>query len=350
MAMVAQLVFVLFSLVSFTESSDVFKLVGSSVQLGTQHPVPKFDDLTWVLNTTNVVKYFPQFKTTKHYTGYEGRVEFNEETYSLTLKNLQKTDSGLYEAKVSGEKNKVVAEYRLSVLDPVKAPVLTHQLSRDTCNITLTCRGHDLSVNTSCYNETCQENEVTSPGGITLSLSVSGSTIICNHSNPVSWKTAVLEMRELKQHSADEGRNTVPSWQWPLVAVIVLTISAVIFFFLLYRRRRSAGHIECENTVYAEVESNGVARASTQLETPSTVYSAVGKKPQPTTNGQSSQTPVTENEQQLTSLDPEVPNTYEPVPDQMQVKKPETIYAAVSKSNKPVNEAKVNEAAPDVRN
>ncbi|KAL7842133.1 hypothetical protein SRHO_G00238220 [Serrasalmus rhombeus] len=91
--------------------------------------------------------------------------------------------------------------------DPVEASVLTHQLSRDTCNITLTCRGHDhsISCNSSCEQETCEEKEVTSPGGVTLSLSVNGSTIICNHSNTVSWKTDVLEMRELKRLCADEG-------------------------------------------------------------------------------------------------------------------------------------------------
>ncbi|KAL7842124.1 hypothetical protein SRHO_G00238130 [Serrasalmus rhombeus] len=100
---------------------------------------------------------------------------------------------------------RVVAEYRLSILDPVEAPVLTPQLSRDTCNITLTCRGPDLSINSSCYEETCEEKAVTTPRGITLSLSVNGSTINCNHSNPVSWRKDVLEMRELKRLCADKG-------------------------------------------------------------------------------------------------------------------------------------------------
>ncbi|XP_036412802.1 CD48 antigen-like [Colossoma macropomum] len=191
-----------------TVPTRVFAQVGSSVQLDTQHPVLEFDDLTWVFNrTNNVLKYYPEFKKAKQYPGYEGRVEFNEETYSLTLKNLQKTDSGLYEVRASGVEVRAVAEYRLSVLDPVEAPVRTHQLSNDTCTITLICRGHDYCINFSCCKETCEEKEVTSGGGITLSLSVSGSTIICNHSNPVSWKTDVLEMRRLKQLCADEGEG-----------------------------------------------------------------------------------------------------------------------------------------------
>ncbi|XP_036417147.1 SLAM family member 9-like [Colossoma macropomum] len=340
MAMVAQLIFLLFSLVSITESSDVFRLVGSSVQLETQRLVPKFDELIWVFNkTNNVLKYYNEGKT-RQFSAYEGRVEFNEETYSLTLKNLQKTDSGLYEAKATGDVDRVVAEYKVSMLDPVEAPVLNYQLSNDTCNITLTCRGHDRFINSNCYKETCEEKEVTSPGGVTLSLSVSGSTIICNHSNPASWKTDILKMRELEQNCADEGGDNqnqhsiaVLSWLLSLMVVIVLTIIAVIF---CYRWRKSEGATQCENTVYAEVENSGAATPPIVLESPSTVYHVVGKKPQPTTNGQSSQTPVPENEQQATSPDPGVPNTYESVPDQMQPTKPETIYAAVSKPNKSV--------------
>ncbi|KAL6468211.1 hypothetical protein MHYP_G00238880 [Metynnis hypsauchen] len=161
-----------------------------------------------------------------------GRVEFNVETYSLTLKNLQKTDSGLYEAKASGNKVRVVAEYRLSVLDPVEDPVLTHQLSRDTCNINLTCRGHDLSINSSCEQETCEEKEVTSPGGITLSLSVNGSTIICNHSNLVSWKKDVLVMRELKRLCADEAIYTGGSVS-PSAGLSVCFLKIVLYSIIL---------------------------------------------------------------------------------------------------------------------
>ena len=98
-------------------SIDVFGLFGSSVQLDIQHPVPEFHDLFWVFNRAyNVLKYNKKYKDSTFYSHYKGRVEFNEETYSLTLKNLQKTDSGLYEAKASGDNVTVVAEYRVSVL------------------------------------------------------------------------------------------------------------------------------------------------------------------------------------------------------------------------------------------
>ncbi|KAL7851027.1 hypothetical protein AOLI_G00213830 [Acnodon oligacanthus] len=228
--MMLQLIFVLSTLISITESSDMFGLVGDSVQLLIQRHVPEFDEFIWEFeNVKNVLKYYNETKKIKPSSAYGGRVEFNKETYSLTLKNLQKTDSGLYEAKASNEDFRVVAKYRLSVLDPVEVPVLTHQLSRETCNITLTCRGHDLSINSSCYNETCEEKEVISPGGVTLSLSVSGNSIICNHSNPVSWKTDVLEMEKPKLHCADAGEGSVA----PSAGVCVCLLKTVVYSLIL---------------------------------------------------------------------------------------------------------------------
>ncbi|KAI4880213.1 hypothetical protein NFI96_018739 [Prochilodus magdalenae] len=210
-------------------SSDVVRLVGDSVQLDIQVPVPEFDELFWVLNTNNllfVLKYYHEFKKTRQSPGYEDRVEFNEGTYSLTLKNLQKTDSGLYEARISRVLDTVVAVHLLSVLDPVEAPVLTLHLIWSTCNITLTCRGHDLSISSSCFNETCEEKEVTSTGGVTLSLSVRGSSIICNQSNPVSWKEDVLEMGELTQTCAD-GVSEM-AMMMMVVLPLILPLSSLI--------------------------------------------------------------------------------------------------------------------------
>ncbi|XP_036417151.1 SLAM family member 9-like isoform X2 [Colossoma macropomum] len=240
MAMMLQLIFVLSTLISITVSCDEFRLVGGSVQLDTQDPVPDFDDLFWEFNKiNNVLKYEKKSKNIIYFSDYKGRVEFNEETYSLTLKNLQKTDSGPYEAQASGDNVTVVAEYRLSVLDPVEAPVLTHQLSRDTCSITLTCRGHDLSISSSYFNKTCEEKEVTSPEGVALSLSVNGSSIICNHSNPASWKIDVLELKELEQLCGLTVRVVVG-------VVVFILIFAFIVICLYLRKNR--GPTQQENT------------------------------------------------------------------------------------------------------
>uniref|UniRef100_W5KCD0 Immunoglobulin V-set domain-containing protein n=1 Tax=Astyanax mexicanus TaxID=7994 RepID=W5KCD0_ASTMX len=138
-------------------------------------------------------------------SNYRDRVEFNEETYSLTLKNLQKNDSGPYDL-ISNGRFRYFERFTLSVFDPVKSPLLTFQQNPDSCNVTLTCRGHDLSISSSCYNTTCEEKEVTSPGGVALSLSVLDSSIVCNHSNPISWKKTTVELEIFRYLCPSEGK------------------------------------------------------------------------------------------------------------------------------------------------
>ncbi|KAK3513204.1 hypothetical protein QTP70_009747 [Hemibagrus guttatus] len=210
MALVMQLVFFLFVLVSVTVCDDVFKLVNSSVQLDTQKEFTKSEscDFTWTFNkTNNIVKFTPS----RAPRVYKDRVEFNEKTYSLTVKNLQKSDSGLYEAEVADDIKDIVAKYQLHVLDPVENPVLTASLqqSNDTCNVTLICEAQKLSVTSHCYNNNCDMREKKTSGDTFLSLSlyVSNNFIICNHSNPVSWKNTTMEMKHVKQLCPSEGER-----------------------------------------------------------------------------------------------------------------------------------------------
>jgi len=55
-------------------------------------------------------------KKVKILPSYKDRVYFNNESFSLTLKNMQKTDSGLYTASASGESEENIATYRVSVI------------------------------------------------------------------------------------------------------------------------------------------------------------------------------------------------------------------------------------------
>uniref|UniRef100_A0A3B1JLZ2 Immunoglobulin V-set domain-containing protein n=1 Tax=Astyanax mexicanus TaxID=7994 RepID=A0A3B1JLZ2_ASTMX len=189
------------------KSELLVKEAGTSVQMQIQEAnfsTSSFDDFYWKLNKTKMI-IFSQGKVKKLKDEFKDRMEFSQETFMLTLNKLKKTDSGLYEATASAKTDRSVAEYSLSVMDPVDPPVLTHVRIADPCNITLTCRGHDLSINSSCYNETCEEKNVTSSGGVALSLSVRDGAIICNHSNPVSWKQDNITFTEL---CPDKGTHT----------------------------------------------------------------------------------------------------------------------------------------------
>uniref|UniRef100_A0A8B9HZI4 Immunoglobulin domain-containing protein n=1 Tax=Astyanax mexicanus TaxID=7994 RepID=A0A8B9HZI4_ASTMX len=193
---------------------DVSVQVGDSLQLDIQIKEQTFSSFIWKHNNSNVLRYTSKGKIIKH-DSYKDRVEFNEETYSLTLKNLQKNNSGLYEAIMRSQTDTTVAQYNLSVLDPVEPPVLTVYNTTDPCNITLTCRGHDLSINSTCYKETCEEKNMTSSGGVALFLSIKDSLIICNLSNPVSSK------QEKKKE-----------WNWQLYVLIGVVVVLLILIVL----------------------------------------------------------------------------------------------------------------------
>ncbi|XP_053343009.1 uncharacterized protein LOC128513302 [Clarias gariepinus] len=205
MAVVMQLVSFLSILISITVCDDVFKLVNSSVQLEVKKKVDSPKLLIWsfgkMADSDYIVKYIPSLPSEVYRS--KDKVEFNEETHSLTLKNLQKNDSGLYHAVAADKMTEIVAAYQLYVLDPVGKPVLnvSHQQHPETCNVTLTCGAQNLSITSYCYNDNCNMKEEITAEGVSLSFSFdfSNSIIVCNHSNPVSWETTTMEMKHVKQ-------------------------------------------------------------------------------------------------------------------------------------------------------
>jgi len=96
----------------------VFVQTGDSVQLDIQtQKLPEFDLLSWTNDKSqNIVKYIKGTKEVKPHSSYKDRVDFNDESFSLTLKNMQKTDSGLYTARTSGESEENIVTYRVSVI------------------------------------------------------------------------------------------------------------------------------------------------------------------------------------------------------------------------------------------
>ncbi|CAM4587801.1 unnamed protein product [Leuciscus chuanchicus] len=144
-------------------------------------------------------EYKQTHNTSQNMPSPEDRVDFNDETFSLTLKNMQKTDTGLYTARTSGESEKNIVTYKVSVIDAVDAPVLTvnsNWSSSDSCTVNFTCRAHDLMINSSYQNNRCSPQEVTSQIN-TLILDCSEESIICNHSNTVSWKKDRIDITQL---------------------------------------------------------------------------------------------------------------------------------------------------------
>uniref|UniRef100_A0A673IBH8 Immunoglobulin V-set domain-containing protein n=1 Tax=Sinocyclocheilus rhinocerous TaxID=307959 RepID=A0A673IBH8_9TELE len=82
----------------FSVEISLFVQTGASVQLDIQQ-LPEFDLLSWMNDKSeSIVRYNSDSKRVTPHGSYKDRVDFNDTTFSLTLKNMQKTDSGLYTA------------------------------------------------------------------------------------------------------------------------------------------------------------------------------------------------------------------------------------------------------------
>ncbi|XP_035860901.1 uncharacterized protein LOC118495805 isoform X2 [Sander lucioperca] len=158
---------------------------------------PEEDTVTWRFNkTVNLVRFLPGNLGTKVSDDYSGRIEFLEK-YSVKLKNLQEADSGVYTAVVSGDKEKQITEYKITVQDPVspvKLSVDSVSNSSDWCNLTVSCRAQDSHINSTfrcdTHTHTCSqeggERPQVTPSAADLHVYLSNGYIICNHSNQVS--------------------------------------------------------------------------------------------------------------------------------------------------------------------
>ncbi len=102
----------------FSAEISVVVQTGNSVQLHIQtQELPEFDDLSWKNDKSEIiVKYTSETKRVRLHSSYKDRVDFNDTTFSLTLKNMQKTDSGLYRAIAAGESDNNIVTYRVSVI------------------------------------------------------------------------------------------------------------------------------------------------------------------------------------------------------------------------------------------
>uniref|UniRef100_A0A3Q3RXW9 Immunoglobulin domain-containing protein n=1 Tax=Mastacembelus armatus TaxID=205130 RepID=A0A3Q3RXW9_9TELE len=193
----------------FTGSSavtPVFVQKGKDVTLDVMTDGFHEDDIVlWRFNINSIlVRYIPG-KEPVVSDVYTGRVEFPQKKYSVTLKNLQESDSGVYTAQLIGSAEvQIVAEHKVTVqVSPVKLTVDSVSSSSDSCNLTVTCSTQDSDITsrvtcdtTTCHQEGGERSKVTTSGA-SLRLYLVNSTINCNHSNQVSWTNDTNEIGQV---------------------------------------------------------------------------------------------------------------------------------------------------------
>uniref|UniRef100_A0A8D0A7G1 Immunoglobulin subtype domain-containing protein n=1 Tax=Sander lucioperca TaxID=283035 RepID=A0A8D0A7G1_SANLU len=129
---------------------------------------------------------------------YKERIEFSVKKYSMKLKNLQEVDSGVYTARVIGDP-----------VSPVNLSVDSVSNSSDWCNLTVSCRAQDSHINSTfrCDTHNCSqeggERPQVTPSAADLHVYLSKGSIICNHSNQVSWNKDI----EIIEHVCHAGKT-----------------------------------------------------------------------------------------------------------------------------------------------
>ncbi|XP_067309547.1 CD48 antigen-like [Pseudorasbora parva] len=182
--------------------SHVFVRTGDSVKLDiTNKTLPHFSRFVWKnYKSENLVRFFNQSGELIPHSSYKDRVDFNIKTFSLTLKSMQKTDSGIYTARTIEQKETIVAEHNVSVIDPVDSPVLNWNatmINVNSCIVNVSCSGHVLTLSASYHSNNCSQVEETSSEMQTLTLHCIENVVVCNYSNSVSWKNDTIEIKQL---------------------------------------------------------------------------------------------------------------------------------------------------------
>ncbi|XP_047225247.1 uncharacterized protein LOC124870538 [Girardinichthys multiradiatus] len=163
---------------------------------------PKYQLWTWQFNGATMVAFSPDSQPTV--VSHTERIEVLKKKYCVKLRNLQKSDMGIYTAKVLLPKEQKLTEYDVTVQDPVSPVYLTTDSvssTFSTCDLTVTCSTDNSNISSTirCDKQNCHQEKgpgsVVTKSGASLHMYLSHSSIICNHSNQASWSkdTGIIE-------------------------------------------------------------------------------------------------------------------------------------------------------------
>ncbi|KAE8290579.1 hypothetical protein D5F01_LYC10165 [Larimichthys crocea] len=227
--------------------TPVFVKKGDDLLLNVTEDVPEnFFIVTWKIREKILATFSPDGKPTVS-DAYTGRVETSVKKFSVKLKNLQEADSGVYTARVIAQEEQTLDEYNVTVQAPVSPVGLTVDSvsnSSDSCNLTVTCSTQDSHISSTlrCDTQTCSQEggerpEVTTSGA-SLHVYLVNDSIICSHSNQVSWTKNMTNIQNFcPQHVGfKQPRNHVITYVIATVGVLVVILSITAGVFKLRQR------------------------------------------------------------------------------------------------------------------
>ncbi|XP_068587396.1 SLAM family member 7-like [Cebidichthys violaceus] len=292
--------------------TPVFVKKGEDLILNVDVDVPEdFSLFEWNFNKTAILVRFAPGGKRLVFDNFTERLEFPVKKFSVKLKNLQESDSGVYAARVTAlQGDKQLAEYKVTVQGPVSPVELTVDsvdsvVSRSSasCNLTVTCSTQHSHINSTfrCVDRTCSqeggEQPELTPSGASLQIYLLNSAIICNHSNHVNWtkdfNDSIIE--NLCPYAAPDHVPLLVFVSGSVIVIITILILVIIFgllgLFLCCRKRGNYNREDTENTIYDTPQVQPPDQSPTDDASdlsPTSTYSLVGAHtgcPRPTETG-----------------------------------------------------------------
>ncbi|XP_055007866.1 uncharacterized protein LOC129408369 [Boleophthalmus pectinirostris] len=197
----------------------------------------------WKYNGYNIIRSFGNRTTIN--ADYKDRVDFSPLNLTLIVKNVQVNDSGIYSSRVCSAVNKAN-----DPVSPVELSVSSVSSSSESCNFTVSCTTelYNISRSFTCDTHNCEEQTPQTYGHAnfgysSLHLYLSNQSIICNHSNHISWTTDTKDTLQRCIRS-ETGPEEVLGWSVCMMKTLVycvgllLMLSALITVHVLEHRTK----------------------------------------------------------------------------------------------------------------